>query len=276
MLYFNPKPNFKRLNKYYTFPHSVEQMKIYHADGYAIVLNHVYTDEAVAELETGFTALVAKYSLSAYRDDLLFLVLGKIDEHEAILDELYFQYDQRKRTKELAQLLLTVVETPPNQYDSLVLKTLLKTTKLTDKTTLQWIGSSLIDSIQSGNMLAKDFEYRIMTDFFETTENGKVLSPAKLAIEAERKIETPTKGEKASYADICLYLRPYLINETDIRPDPERLFSDAMLNFYFDLLVLFGYLDPNKIMSEPKDYMRTLLNNRIRVLNSDYQGNKNI
>ena len=274
MLYFNPKPNFQILSKYFKFQYEVELMEKYFSTGYEMVLDHLYTDEAVAEIENGFKNIINKYHLQAHHDNLLFLTLGKVQEHEAVLDEVNFQYAQRKRTKELASLLLTFTENPTKQYDALLLKTFKGTAKVSDKPTIKWIGETITKAILTGKMPLADYEYRIMNDFFDETADGKQLSITKLTIESQRKILSPINRAKSKYADICIYLYSYLVNETNIKPNPDTLFSDAMLNFYFDLLELFGFINDDKISSERKDYIGSLLKNRIKNLNPDYQGNK--
>lgn len=274
MLYFHLNPNFQILSKYVQFPYSVELMEQYHIDGYDIVLDQIYTDEAVAEIENGFKLILNGYGLEDHYDNLFFLLLCKIQEHEAILDELYFQYTQKKRTKELASLLLTFAESPAKQYDALLLKTFKGTAKISDKPTIKWIGETIKQAILAGKMPLGDYEYRIMKDFFEETTDGLQLNSANLAIEAQKTILSPTNKVKSMYADICLHLYTYLNNETNIKPNADTLFSDAMLNFYFDLLELFGYINADSIASERKDYMGSLLKNRIKKLNPDYQGNK--
>jgi len=274
--YFNPKPNFKRLSKYYNFPNDVALMEQYYPDGYPITLNHIYEEDDIAKTEEGFRIIAEKYKLLDYYDDLLFLVLGKVQEFEAIIDELWFQYEQQKRTKELATLLLAFANTPVKQYNSLILKTLKGTGKVTDQNTVDWIGKTLIDAIMQGKMSAQNFEYRLMKDFFEETNNGLQLSISKLTIEAQKRVSKPMRGINARYAEICFYLYDYLIKETQYSPTTDTLLPDALSNFYFDVLALFNYVNEDEIQSDKKDYMRSLLMNRIRMLNPHYHGNNNV
>jgi hypothetical protein len=274
MLYFNPKPNFQTLSKYFQFQYLPEILKQQYSDGYPIVIDWYYTEEAVKAIDDGFKAIVTKYGLMEHYDNLLFLCLGKIQEIEAIQYELNFQYAQKKRTKELAGLLLAFVESPLHQYNGILLKTLKDTAKVSDKKLIQWIGNLIENAVKEGKLPLADFEYSIMEAFFEDSVDGKQLNPLKLKTEASKTIHSPKKQEKVLYADFCFYLYQYLINETVIKANPEALVSDAQLNLYFDLLELFGYINPANIESDNKDYMSALIRNRIKTLNPHYQGNK--
>ncbi|HTD99682.1 MAG TPA: hypothetical protein VK668_10355 [Mucilaginibacter sp.] len=249
-------------------------MQQYYADGYPIVIDWYYTEDSVKAIDDGFKAIVNKYALIDHYDNLLFLSLGKIQEIEAILYELNFQYAQKKRTKELAELLLAFGESSLNQYHGILLKTLTKTAKITDKKIIHWIGTLISEGVKKGNLPLTDFEYSIMDAFYVDSENGKDLSIEKLKMEASKTVHAPKKQERSLYADFCFYLYNYLIKETEIKPNSEVLVSDTQLNFYFDLLELFGFIDSSKIGSENKDYLSSLLRNRLKSLHPHYQGNK--
>lgn len=274
MLYFNPKPNFQQLSKYYTIPLSKEHQEYYQAHGYDIVINWYDTDEAVENISEGFMSITDKYDLSTHYDNLFYLSLVKIQENEGILDELYFQHGQKKRTKELANLLLGLSITPRKELSSILLKTLKETYKIADSKLMQALSAIIIDGVKQGNLPAGDFEFNIREMFFDNVDGVKQLNIEKLKVASNMIIESPKRREKAMQADFCFFLYAYLVNETDIKADKAVLLSDKQLNFYFDLLALFGYIEVEKIESEEKDYMGTLLKNRIKTLNPHYQGNK--
>jgi len=211
MLHFNPKPDFQVLSKYFKFPYPPEILEQQYPDGYPIVIDWYDTDEAVATVANEFEAIVNRYRLIEHHDNLLFLCLGKVQEIEAIQYELDFQYAQKKRTKELAGLLLAFTESPLNQYNAILLKTDVKdTAKVFDKRLIQWIGDLITNAVKGGNFPLSDFEYRIMDSFFDLNENKKVLSKEKLKAEASKTVHSPQKQERTLYADFCLYLYMYV------------------------------------------------------------------
>ena len=274
MLYFNPKPNFEVLSKYYTVPLSQEQQEYHQENGFDIIINWYDTDESVERIKEGFEKITDKYDLSLHYDNLFYLSLLKIQENEAMLDEFYFQYEQKKRTKELANLLLGLAVTPGKELNTILLKTFKETYKVNDNKLIKALSTIIIDGVKQGNLLAGDFEFNIRETFFDDVDGAKLLSIEKLKIASNMKIESPKRREKAMQADLCFYLYPYLVNETYIKSDQSKLLSDKQLNFYFDLLALFGYIDSETTGSDEKDYMGTLLKNRIKALNPHYQGNK--
>lgn len=274
MLYFNPKPDFQLLSKYYQFPNSVEVMNAQSEDGYAIVIDWYDTDEKVAEIENAFKAILKKYGLIAHFDNLLFLLLGKTQEIEAIQYELNFQYNQKKRTKELAAFLLTYVNSDKKQLNGLALKTFTGTGKVSDTNLIQWMCDSIIKSLINGDVLVSDYEYNIRELVFDRTNTGLKLSIEKLQVQANKTVSSPYRNIRSLHAGFCFYLYQYLISETDIKPDPNAMFSDAQLMFYFDLLVLFDFINPDNVESDEKDFMRSILVNRIKTLNPHLQGNK--
>lgn len=268
MLYFNPKPDFKRLSKYYQFAEPSETLEFQYADGYPIVIDWYFTDEMVEEFEIKFKEIIEKHSLLQYHDDLLFLVLGKIQDVEAVVYELEFQFLQKKRTKELAGFLLSYLEAQPKQANtSVTLKTLTNTAKITDTRLIQWMFDSIVSKFEQGSMKAADFEFNIRERFFNDTPSGKALSTDKLRIEANSTIISPSRSIKSLQADFCLYMYKYLREETNIIPNQNTLMSDALLYFYFDILELVNYINPDTIESEPKDYVSALLRNRLKNIN---------
>jgi hypothetical protein len=269
MIYFNPQPNYQVVSKYYKFPFSPEEMEIRYADGFDIHINHIYTDEAVAAIENGFKHIMQKYSLVSHYDNLLLLTLGKVQETEAILDELYFQYNQRKRTKELANFILTFIESKRGG-NSLSLKTIWQTAKITDDALVSWVLKIIEEAVQSGNMPAGEFQYDIREILFDRTEEGLKFNVAKLKVEVDRTVVSPNKQVRKQHALLCFYLNAYIIGETNLKPNPDTLFSDQQLNLYFDILCLFGYINADNVDSENKDYMSSLLRNQL----TKNQGNK--
>lgn len=68
-------------------------------DGYPLLIGRFYTDEMVEAIDKGLKELIIRYRLEEHYNNLLFLTLLKVYEREAILDELYFQYDQKNELK---------------------------------------------------------------------------------------------------------------------------------------------------------------------------------
>ena len=194
-------------------------MEEVYPDGYPIVIDWLDTDEKVKEVEDKFLQILIELKLQNNYQDLLFLCLNEIQGIEAILYELNFQYAQRKRTKELAGLLLGFVENPKNEYNGLLLKTFKSTHRLTDQVLIEWVGRLIREAIERGDMSIGDFQFDIRDAFFDKTNNGFALNKIKIFAESQKTVHSSTKDINSRLADFCLRLYPYLINETHINPD---------------------------------------------------------
>ena len=272
MLYFNPKPNFLVIGKYYSFQEDLATLTKEYSDGIPIVIDWFDTEEKVEKINEAFRSVIEKFDLSNHYDDLLFLCLNKIQEIELIELELIFQSSQQARSKELAKLLLALQDHTHNGNSQIVIKTRKDTVKITDTKLNNWLTKSIVTAVGRGDLSVSDFDLR----FKDATIKD---SPDALNNEVLKEIlSSPTINLKQQgtslFVDFCLYLYPYLVNETAIKADKNVLFSDSQLNFYFELLELFGYLSRWNIQAENKDYMSSLLWNRIRALNPHRQGNK--
>lgn len=274
MKHFLVRPDFDIVSKYYTLQDSVELMKVFYADGYPIVIDcycnskgeWFYTDDHINEVEIGFKAILRKYGLQVHYENLLFLVLNKKWEIDQVSFALEDEYVVQKRAQELAKLLLAFKDTAENQYQGLQLKTTNSNLSpvVKDKKLISWLGSLLIDAI--------DQEKEPIGLLSLTGDKFLRGTIEKLKEVANRRIANPNAVRKKYLADFCLNLYPYLVSETNIRPDAKTLVSDNQLNFYFDTLVLLGMLNSDKIHSEPKDYMRTLLKNHLIKLSASISG----
>lgn len=262
-------PNFHILSEYLSDSRSAEELHTEFANGYEIVVNRYHTDDLIKSVECRFRKILEKYDLIDHYDNLLMLALDKLNEIEKILDELCLQNEQQLRTKQLAGLLLAHKEAEERTYNSLSLKTTSRfnTVKVDDKKTINWILSIVHDGIRDGKFGSiGDIAFGIANLFFDDTETGKVINNEKLKKEASKPIASYKKEITAYNADFCLHLYWYLDGETAIRPDKNTFVSDEMCNFFFELLVLFELKDPDKISSDAKDYVRSLLTQRAKVL----------
>lgn len=270
MDYFLVYPDFDILSKYYSFQYPIEEMKLNYVNGYAIVIDSYRNQENewffcgdhVKQVEDGFRDILCKYDLLEHYNNLLFLALNKKYEIDQISFALEDEYLPQKRVQELAKLVLAFKTTAEGNLISLNLKTgnndnspIIKDQKL-----IGWIGKLLLDAIEEGKEPINLFSLTGDTFLRGSTDQLKEM--------ANKKFKSPYVGRKKYLADFCFYLHPYLVEQTAIRPDVKTLVSDNQINFYFDTLVLFDMLNPKQIDSEPKDYMRTLLKNHIRKLNS--------
>lgn len=264
------KPNLHILSKHYEFSDTPEMWEKIRTEGFMITPNPYYNNknhlkfggEHLKLIEREFKALTEKYDIADHYDNLLFLALSKyisIDETMLYYEE---EYMYKKRSKELASLLLALKTTPLKKFDSLQLRTNTDTIKVTDKHLCEWLGKIILEAVNNGKEPVHLFGLSV--DQFIRGSNeitgNKDLNLELLMNTASMKLKAPHIGNKKYVAQLCLYLYPYLINETSIRPNSKVRFSDKQLNFYFDMLTLFEMVSP-KENYDAKDYMRTSLKN---------------
>ena len=261
-------PNFQTLTKYLPFDESIEELQGMYMDGFEIEANRYYTPETIKHIEDSFRAIVTKFGIEAHYDNLLLMALDKLEVILSSLFELKRLNEYKLRGKEVAQLLLAFKETEPKDYHSIHFKTRENTTKITDKRVIELILNLLSDGIRDRNYGIGSFEWTLSEQLFDETSKGKQLSIPKLEVQAKQTIISHKRKEKGLLADFCLYMFKYLEGETDMRPEKTKLLPDRMLHFYYDVLVLFELINPNSIDSEPKDYVSSLLRNRLSFLNS--------
>lgn len=273
MLYFNPKPDYLLLSSYYDLG-DVECLQTLYAEGHPIVIDWYDTDKKVDQFLAEFELILKRYDLVSHIDNLLFLILGKAKELETAMYELSLRYQQNKRVKELAALLLTFIETQPKNYNALLFKTdLEETVKLTDSKLLSWVRNIILDKVVNGALPIVEFGLDFK-DVISKDSDGTELNIAKLNELASMKLVKPGNKLKSLHADFCLYLYQYLVNESNIKAEKDTLLSDKLLLFYFDILVLLKFVDEDRIESDPKDYVGAMLRNKVYRLNPHLQGNK--
>jgi hypothetical protein len=265
MLQFNFHPNYLRIHKYLPWPVSPEQVKAENPSGYPVTIDW-WEEEQDKMIFDGFQAILSKYDLIEYGDDLLLLLLLKYKQIEEQIDDLKLDYNNRKRAKELAKFLLIAKQTPKNKYNKLVLATNTDTAKVNDPDLITWVSLLITQSIEKGNYPISLLGLAVV-DMYTDREKPYKLNIEKLDEAASIRLITPAKIIKEQQADFCLFIYKYLVMETDIKLDSDKWFSDKLLNFYFDILELFQYVDRLKIESEPKDWARTFLMNRLKQLN---------
>ncbi|RZK26563.1 MAG: hypothetical protein EOO43_02435 [Flavobacterium sp.] len=272
MNHFTLFPDYEKLSKYYQISLTPEEITVANEIGLNVEVNIYHSEEVIATIAKGFKEIIEKYNLMHHHDSLMYLALSKVDEIDSILYEISFAYHQKMRTKELAEFLLTFNASSMYKRNAILLKTQNSTAKLADSQLINVVGNMIIQGLEKGQYPISVLEFDLQDRFFDDTGKGLELSPQKLQIEASRTVHSPKTYINSQLFDFCFYLYPYLINETDIKENSDVIVSDDQLNLYFDLLVLFQFIYPDHIHSAPKDYMRTLLRNKLNKLKTSSTG----
>lgn len=256
-------PDYELFVKYNQVTETVEELIETYKDGFVFEVEPYrrndgkgwrFDDEHIQEVETEFNKLVVKYNLLPHKDTLLLIALRSHKEIITLNDEVEDAYIHRKRAKELAQLILALKGSRVNTHNSISIKTLTESVKLTDEKLVSWINSLIMDAIDK-----KKIPYHVM-GFQE------MLMQSEEALQSMAEQRLTKFKYKPMLAQFCCKLHVYLVYETDIMPDKTKDFSDNVLNFYFELLVLLDMIDKGRIESDHKDYMRSVLVNYVNKI----------
>ena len=227
--------------------------------------------EQEAEFLEAFKDLLNTYALLEHHDNLLYIVLTTFDDQWTRVQHAYDDYEAKKRARELAQLLLLLQETPPGKMQRVAFKALTKDAKVNDPILINWISEVITDAIINKNYPLGRFGDAVIGLF---PHEKPLNEPEDIDVDRLRKVLktrliNPKNHLKRTEFVICITVYAYLQGNTKLRAEEGVMFTDAQLLFLFDLLVLLQQVDPDKITSEPKDYMRTLLMNFINAQSID-------
>jgi hypothetical protein len=272
MLYFNLRPNYTRIKNYFPWNATPEQLQEANPDGYKVEVDFWDTDERFVKIFNTYSDILKRYDLEEWGDDILLLLLLKYKTVEENIYDLELDYANRKRAKELAQLLLLAKQTPTKKYNKLSVASLTDTAKVSDPEIISWISELLVSAIEKEQYPVSLFGLAAVDMYMEDGVDSKELNIERLKVAATFRITNVSKVIKENQADLCLFLYKYLCDEADMKPDGDQWFSDKLLNFYFDILEMFGYTNRISIESEPKDWTRTFLMNRLKQINPSLTG----
>jgi hypothetical protein len=281
MLLFNPKPDFKTLSKYYQFQISPEVLKEQYADGFPILIDWYYTDEMVDGITEQFTEIVNRYGLSEHNDNLMYLILNKAQEFEALVTAAIDENNMMLKAKELAGFLLAYLNKEANKVPGLLLKGFTDTYKISDPYLSTWIGSLVSKAIVEGNVPLQLMNMATDYLFIETVDGERRISADKVLEVYNTKWQNTStyinQYQTRLRAEFCFYLLPYLNNETPLNKGDNNNFSDQQLSFLYEIMILLEFIKPgafDKSMDyEPKDSIRNSLIKYVKAFG--IKGNQN-
>ena len=267
MLYFAPKPDFTLLSKYYGFQTTPEALQKEYVDGYQIQVDWYYTDAMVEDITRRFTDIVNRYELSEHFDNLMFLILSKVQYMENALTTAIEENDNLHRAKELAGLLLSYEAPELKNTPTLTIKGTNGRYNVKDPVLSKWIGELIVKALVQGPLPLTLFNYAI--DYLFTEGKGE---QRRIDISKVKAVHNQKPQKTSSYisqyrtrlkAEFCYYLLPYLNGETSLAKPDGKNFSDKQLNFLYEMMILLDIIKPECFDSsmdyEPKDLIRNLL-----------------
>lgn len=254
-------PDYNIVSKYSPLPQRLEVLlEHYVSTGYPISLNarhngteFMFIGIHLKRTKQKLQTLIDDHNLTPHKENILFLLLYTyvlIDDADEYLN---FNLYRKNQTKQLAQFLLALKNTPGSKLVSLNLKSVHEsgTAKITDPELITWIYKGIQQQLESGSQHPG----------FMTPHDMELTTEEDLTFHATQVIPRPTR---APIADYFMPLHKFLINETDFKPEGSAQLSDDMARFYFELLTILEVINPDKIQSEPKDYIHASFTNHAR------------
>lgn len=271
--YFHLHPNFKKLSKYYTLPKTLPKTGNDTHRCFMVDIDSWQSNEVMLSKLISFNRIFKDYDLTEAQDDIMYLLLTKFRAINEVIIELENEYKQKSRVIELLNFLEVLQATNDRNKTQLSITSITDKAKVTDNGIIGWVNDAITQMIIKKQIPLNLFGHYLLdlgidTSSNQYTVNGKTLKE----FHSELDIKSPRKEIKQQKADFCLETYTYLTKETHIKPDSKAVFSDRLLKFYFEILELFDYVKELDIDSEPKDYARSLLWNRIKQLNHSLSG----
>jgi len=257
------KPNFRKLTDYFTDLTEAKINEIEASDGVPVILEYMNEDDYY-RVSDGLKSLLNKYSIDGHWDEILYLLLQKNEQMRVRYDAYWRNYEDDLTSREVAKFLLAYKTSNPRHDFHLSAKTMTGNLTIKDSAISRWIAELIYQNIEDQKFPFHLFGEKIIFNLLgEDFTSNPIISMERLQATANLKPQKPTKKIKKLYVELCLYLQVYLINRTERTAPANVLLTDAQANLFFEVLELLGYLDRDKVESEPKDYIHAMFRNNI-------------
>jgi hypothetical protein len=260
------KPDLEKIANYLT-PY---QMKRALEEGY-VTVEPVFDQEDGDRYKQQLEAVIDKHFLNELRDELLVVIfVGDEDLNEALQWDRE-TYDGINAAIEVSNFLLAIKQADNNHSIQIGIKQNSGTANrpsnknyfISDQVISKWMGQLIVDAVESGKYPGFEFG-----DIFRDSIAGLNITGEK----QELKIENLKNGaslknrsfnvyKKRRQVHFCLHIKTFLDKYSILNAPEEVKITDAQANFFFDILSVLGYLNPDDIESEPKDYISAMIRN---------------
>ena len=258
---FIVNPNFEIIRKYYFTNTDSEEYYNLIADFKKIGCrydSHIaldQTEEEKDEFLKDFTTILNKYNLATHYENLLYISLYLYEKYWDTYASWHQYYDSEKRTVQLAKVVHFLQTISNDKTIDIFFKNGSKKAKVDDKHISNWLKKVILEAVNQANYPLGFGNYSL------NTLQG--LTPNEFEALSKHKPKNPKVDFNNAVALFCLSLYRFINVETVLKASEGTRFSDAQVNFFFDICSLFKMLSTENISSDPKDYMRSILNQYI-------------
>jgi hypothetical protein len=260
------KPDLDKVANYLT-PY---QMKRALEEGYVIV-EPVFDQEEGDKYQEKLDAVIKKHGLNNLRDELLVVIFT---EDESLNDALISdreQYDGMNTAIEVSNFLLAIKQAEGNHSIQIGIKENSGTANrpsnknyfISDQVISKWMGQLIVDAVESGKYPGFEFGeiFRDSIAGLNTSGKQQEIKIENLKYGASLKNRNFNVYKKRRQVHFCLHIKTFLDKHSILNAPEEVKITDAQANFFFDILSALGYINPDDIESEPKDYISAMIRN---------------
>lgn len=257
-------PDFNRIKEYIPNSTDTDITTIQEVGGVPIYLEYM-SEARYLGLSEGLKIATETYGIVGHYEELLYLILQKNEQIRVRYDAYWQNYNDDLTSVEVAKFLLAYKESKPNQHFQLVAKPITGSVAIKDTVVAKWMCEQIYKAIEARDFPLDIFGEKLLYDLFgDDFASDSPISLDRLKAMAAISPRKPTVRVKKLLVEFCLHLQVYLINHTSMTIEADKFLSDAQANFFFDILELIGYIDRDKIESEPKDYIHAMFRNHIK------------
>jgi hypothetical protein len=258
-------PNYRKLGLYYPNLNAKQIVQIEERGGDESYFEY-QSEESFSRIAGGLKNVCEAYNIVEHYTEILFLLMLKNEQIRVRYDAYWQNYNDDLTSKEVAQFLLTYKESKPNTHFNLVAKPANgSSATIKDTAVARWMAEQLYNKIEQREFPLGIFGEKLTYDLFGDDYNStSPISIENLRNTANRSPRKPTVRLKKLFTELCLFIQPYLDEQTILARSNGALLSDGQANFFFEVLETLGYINSNEIQSEPKDYIYAMFANNVR------------
>ena len=261
---FTVNPDFEIIKKYYFKDTDSEEYYNLIADfkssgsRYDSHIAQDKTEQEKDEFLKDFSVILHKYNLATDYENLLYISLYLYERYWDTYASWHQYYDSEKRAVQLAKLVDFLHSISNDRTIDISFKNGSKKAKLDDKHISNWLKNVILEAVKQADYPLGFGDYALNTLQGLTPDGFEALS--------KQKPKNPKSDFNNAVALFCFSLYRFINVETVLKAGEGTRFSDAQVNFFFEICSLFKMLSSENITSEPKDYMRSILNQYIKKM----------
>lgn len=259
-------PDLKKLKAYLGEWH----IKTFTEQGFA-QLELALDEDQFQRYSDGLKGVINKYNMNEVRDELLYIILKEDEISGDNIRNDQQRYDYLENTIDVSKFLLAFKNSQDNPNFQIGVKEntgnenmpVNKTHFVKNTEISKWMCQVICDAIEVGNLPYGLVDEQSTENIFGSIYYGNQ-APIKIK-NLERGAHLKNKSfavyRRKRYVEFCYEIKNFLEEYTNLKTSANVKISDEQANFFFDILSVLDYLNYEKIESEPKDYINSMIRN---------------